>query len=115
MSTLALLVVLLLVLVVLLTVGAVVYLVHRRPALNGPVTAGVTTVTALAAVLAVVLSAGGGRAGPGHRGAPAPHGPGLCHLCHRSAVSPGAHTGNRRGPATGGPTTACPVVVEALR
>lgn len=61
MSTLALLVVVLLVLVVLLTVSAVVYLVHRRPSLNGPVTAGLATVAALAAVLAVVLTASGGR------------------------------------------------------
>ncbi|MER6160305.1 hypothetical protein ABT147_32930 [Streptomyces sp. NPDC001868] len=61
MSTLALLVVLLLVLVVLLTVSAVVYLVHRRPSLNGPVTAGLATVAALAAVLTVVLGVAGGR------------------------------------------------------
>lgn len=60
-STLTLLVALLLILVVLLVVGTVVFLVHRRPSLNGPVTAGVATVAALAAVLAVVLSAGGGR------------------------------------------------------
>ncbi|KPI17177.1 hypothetical protein OK006_10559 [Actinobacteria bacterium OK006] len=60
-STLALLVVLLLVLVVLLIVSTVVFLVHRRPSLNGPVTAGVATVAALAAVLAVIFSAGGGR------------------------------------------------------
>jgi hypothetical protein len=61
MSTLALLVAVLLVLVVLLTVGAVVCLVHRRPSLNGPVTAGLATVAALAAVLAVVLSVAGGQ------------------------------------------------------
>lgn len=51
----------LLVLVVLLIVGTVVFLVHRRPSLNGPATADVATVAALATVLAVILSAGGSR------------------------------------------------------
>lgn len=55
MSTLALLVILLLVLVVLLIVGAVVYVVHRRPSLSSPVTAGLTTVAALAAVVGVIV------------------------------------------------------------
>ncbi|MFE4177527.1 hypothetical protein ACFRR7_36745 [Streptomyces sp. NPDC056909] len=60
MSTLALLVVLLLVLVAVLLVLAVGFAVHRYPALKGPVGAGIATVGALAAVVAVVVSAGGG-------------------------------------------------------
>ncbi|MFJ5779521.1 hypothetical protein [Streptomyces sp. NPDC093094] len=40
-----------------LLVGGVFYAVHRRPALNGPVTAAVATVSALAAVLALALAA----------------------------------------------------------
>ncbi|MCP9946787.1 hypothetical protein LUX12_21495 [Streptomyces somaliensis] len=58
MSTLALLVVLLLVLVVALIVTAVVYVVHRRPALNAPVTVGIATIAAFAAVLTVIVTAG---------------------------------------------------------
>ncbi|MGW6361310.1 hypothetical protein ACWFR5_40575 [Streptomyces sp. NPDC055092] len=61
MSTLALLVGLLLVLVVLLLVGAVVYAVHRRPSLSNPVTAGLATLGALAAVVALIVGAGNGR------------------------------------------------------
>ncbi|MFD3479879.1 hypothetical protein [Streptomyces sp. NPDC058695] len=61
MSTLALLVGLLLVLVVLLLVGAVVYAVHRRPSLSSPVTAGLTTLAALTAVVALIVGAGNGR------------------------------------------------------
>ncbi|MFE1289673.1 hypothetical protein [Streptomyces sp. NPDC058751] len=61
MSVITLLVALLLIMVVLLTVCAVAYAVHRRPSLNGPVTAGIATVAALAAVFAAVLSAGGSR------------------------------------------------------
>ncbi|MFD5234299.1 hypothetical protein ACFWJ5_38465 [Streptomyces qaidamensis] len=38
-------------------VGAVFYAVHRRPSLNGPVTAAIATVSALAAVLALALAA----------------------------------------------------------
>ncbi|MFJ8696979.1 hypothetical protein [Streptomyces roseolilacinus] len=60
MSTLALLVVLLLVLVLALIVAAVVYVVHRRPALSAPVTVGIATIAAFAAVLAVIVTAGGG-------------------------------------------------------
>ncbi|WP_151482394.1 hypothetical protein [Streptomyces albicerus] len=59
MSTLALLVVLLLVLVVLLIAGAVFCVVLRRPSLSSPVTAGLATVGALAAVVAIVVSVGG--------------------------------------------------------
>lgn len=57
MSTLALLVGLLLVLLV----GAVVYAVHRRPSLSNPVTAGLATLGALAAVVALIVGAGNGR------------------------------------------------------
>lgn len=61
-STLTLLVVVLLAPVTVLVVGAVAYAVHRCPSLNARVTAGITTVTALAAVLSLVIAAGGGGA-----------------------------------------------------
>ncbi|MEV5887580.1 hypothetical protein AB0L74_33950 [Streptomyces sp. NPDC052020] len=48
--------------VTVLVVGAVAYAVHRCPSLNARVTAGITTVTALAAVLSLVIAAGGGGA-----------------------------------------------------
>jgi cytochrome b subunit of formate dehydrogenase len=59
-STLAALVVLLVILVVGLITGAVIYTVYRRPALSSPVMAGLATVAAFAAVLAVIVAAGGG-------------------------------------------------------
>ncbi|MEU5902666.1 hypothetical protein [Streptomyces venezuelae] len=59
MSTLAMLVVLLLVLMSVLIVGAVAYVVHRRPALRHAVTAGLAATAALATVIGVVVSAGG--------------------------------------------------------
>ncbi|WP_158767832.1 hypothetical protein [Streptomyces sp. NRRL F-5702] len=62
MSTLALLVVVLLVAVIALVSGAVAYVVYRSPVLNGPVMAGVTTVAAFAAVLAVVVAVESGDA-----------------------------------------------------
>ncbi|MFB6583763.1 hypothetical protein ACFCYC_41240 [Streptomyces sp. NPDC056402] len=61
MPVLVLLVALLLVLNILLIVGTVVYAVHRRPLWNGPITAGITTLAALAAVIALVFNAGGSR------------------------------------------------------
>ncbi|WP_331746064.1 hypothetical protein [Streptomyces globisporus] len=59
---LALLVVVLLVVFTALGSGAVAYAVHRSPTLNGPVMAGVTTVAAFTAILAMVVAAGGGNA-----------------------------------------------------
>ncbi|WP_055557143.1 hypothetical protein [Streptomyces kanamyceticus] len=59
MSTLVLLVGLLLILTSALIVGAVVYVVHRRPAVSPAVTAGLTAVGVLATVVGVVVNAGG--------------------------------------------------------
>jgi hypothetical protein len=58
-STLHLLVVLLLVLAGGQAVAGVAYVVHRRPALNAPVMAGLTALAVLVAVVTVVVSASG--------------------------------------------------------
>ncbi|WP_069874439.1 hypothetical protein [Streptomyces malaysiensis] len=58
MSTIAMLVVLLLVLVGLLLVGALAYVVHRRPVLTQPVTVALTGATVLVAMVALVVTAG---------------------------------------------------------
>ena len=58
MSTLALLVVLLLVLVGLLLLGALAYAVYRLPRLTQPLTVALTGAGVLAAVVAVVVTAG---------------------------------------------------------
>ncbi|KAB1982834.1 MULTISPECIES: hypothetical protein [Streptomyces] len=39
-----------------LLVGGVFYAVHRRPALNGPVTAAIATISALTALLALAFT-----------------------------------------------------------
>lgn len=58
MSTIAMLVVLLLVLVGLLLVGALAYVVHRRPVLTQPVTVALAGATVLVAMVALVVTAG---------------------------------------------------------
>ncbi|NUH42919.1 hypothetical protein HUF15_40590 [Streptomyces samsunensis] len=58
MFTLAMLVVLLLVLVGLLLLGALAYLVHRRPVLTQPLTVAMAGAAVLVAMVAAVVSAG---------------------------------------------------------
>ncbi|MFJ4633430.1 hypothetical protein [Streptomyces sp. NPDC088847] len=57
MSTLAVLVVLLLVLVGLLVVGGLAYIVHRRPALTGPLSVAIAGAAVLVAVVTTVATA----------------------------------------------------------
>ncbi|MDQ1033592.1 hypothetical protein QFZ75_000008 [Streptomyces sp. V3I8] len=59
MSTLTALVVLLLVLVGLLVVGGLGYVVHRRPALIGPLTIAIAAAALLVAMVGTVASATG--------------------------------------------------------
>ncbi|GAA2350740.1 hypothetical protein [Streptomyces violaceusniger] len=58
MSTIALLVVLLLVLVGLLVLGALAYVVYRRPVLTQPLTVALAGAAVLVAMVAAVVSAG---------------------------------------------------------